>query len=137
MTRLHSPALVHPAPSRSPPDPRAIAEAWSEAYGAADLDALAGLYAEHAVLADEGSARRRHGIAAIRREMEQRWADYRSGGVAVGCRRRHVVSDDERAVLEWTDPLGLPFCSVFDCRGGLIVAQRDYDDSRDRERLYG
>ena len=103
--------------------PRETVERWVAAFNAADVDALAALYAPDAVnpqvVADPVEGR-----AAIRAMFEGEFA--RS---EMTCLVETLLEDGEWAVLEWRDPLGLRGCGVFHVVDGQVVFQRGYWDA--------
>ena len=111
--------------------PRAVVEAWVEAFNAAAPDCLAALYApeavNHQVMQDPVEGRE-----AIRAMFEAEFA-----GADMTCLVEQVLEDGEWAVLEWRDPLGLRGCGFFHVRDGRIVFQRGYWDRLSFLRQHG
>jgi len=102
--------------------PRVVIERWVEAFNAADVDALAALYApdavNHQVVADPVEGRE-----AIRAMFVREFAE-----ADMTCLVEHLFEDGEWAILEWRDPLGLRGCGFFHVVGGRIAFQRGYFD---------
>jgi limonene-1,2-epoxide hydrolase len=97
-------------------------EAWVAAFNAADLDALAALYAEDAInhQVAYGPLAGRDAIMAMLRMDFAR--------ATMVCVPQALFEDGEWAILEWSDPLGLRGCGFFHVVGGQIVLQRGYFD---------
>jgi ketosteroid isomerase-like protein len=111
--------------------PKEIVTAWLDAFNRADVEALAALYAEHAVnhqIANEPVA----GRAAIRAMFEREF-----GAAEMVCIPENLFEDGEWAILEWRDPLGLRGCGFFHVVDGKIVFQRGYWDKLSFLRLHG
>jgi limonene-1,2-epoxide hydrolase len=111
--------------------PRELVRAWVEAFNRADADALADFYTEDAVNHQVAEAPVR-GRAAIR-EM------FASGFAAANmvCIVENIFEEDEWAILEWRDPLGLRGCGFFHVVDGKIVFQRGYWDKLSFLRSHG
>lgn len=102
--------------------PRELVAAWVEAFNRADVDALAGFYAEDAVnhqVAESPVA----GREAIREMFRREFA-----AASMTCIVENLFEDGEWAMLEWRDPRGLRGCGFFHVVGGRIVTQRGYWD---------
>ncbi len=110
--------------------PAQVLDAWIAAFNAADVDALAGLYAEDAT---------NHQVAlepvvgrdAIRAMFVREFA-----AAEMVCQPETRFSDGEWAIMEWRDPKGLRGCGFFHVIDGRIVLQRGYWDRLSFERLY-
>lgn len=102
--------------------PKSIVQAWVNAFNGVDADAVAAFYAEDAVnhQIPEGEIR---GRKAIRDMFEREFA-----AAEMVCIVENLFEDDEWAVLEWRDPLGLRGCGFFHIREGKIQFQRGYWD---------
>lgn len=102
--------------------PRQVVQAWVEAFNAADIDALASLYADaavnHQVVQDPIRGR-----DAIRAMFEREFA-----AADMTCIVEKLFEDGEWAILEWRDPLGLRGCGFFHVVNGRIQFQRGYWD---------
>lgn len=111
--------------------PRAVVEAWIEAFNCADAAALSALYAEDAI---------NHqvvwapvvGRAAIRAMFERGFA-----GAEMVCIKDNLFEDGDWAILEWRDPKGLRGCGFFQIIAGQIVFQRGYWDQLSFQRQQG
>ncbi len=102
--------------------PKELLQAWVQAFNAGDAEALASLYAEEAVnhqVANEPV----HGRGAIREMFRNEFA-----GAAMTCIVENLFQDQDWAILEWKDPIGLRGCGFFQVKDGLIVFQRGYWD---------
>lgn len=116
---------------RSNMRPKAILNAWVDAFNRADADALADFYAEDAInhqVANEPVA----GKAAIR----QMFVDEFSRTEMV-CIVENLFEDGDWAMLEWKDPLGLRGCGFFHFRDGHIQLQRGYWDKLSFMKAHG
>jgi limonene-1,2-epoxide hydrolase len=111
--------------------PRALVQAWVEAFNRGDADALAVFYADEAVnhQVAEGPV---VGRAAIREMFAAGFATAR-----MICIVEHIFEDGEWAILEWRDPLGLRGCGFFHVVNGQIVFQRGYWDKLTYLRIHG
>ncbi|MDJ0654265.1 MAG: nuclear transport factor 2 family protein [Xanthomonadales bacterium] len=102
--------------------PRALVEAWVDAFNRADVEGLASLYAaaaiNHQVAEDPVEGR-----DAIR---EMSAAGFESADMT--CIVENLFEDGEWAILEWRDPLGLRGCGFFHVVDGRIHFQRSYLD---------
>ena len=114
-----------------PMHPRQLVHAWVEAFNRADVDALAGFYADDAVNHQVAQAPVK-GRPAIR-EM------FASGFVAAKmvCIVENIFEEGEWAILEWRDPLGVRGCGFFHVVNGRITFQRGYWDKLTFLRLHG
>jgi len=111
--------------------PRDVVAAWVETFNRADADAIANLYAEDAVnhqVAEE----RIEGRDAIRERFEDEFAR-----AEMVCIVEHIFQDDDWAILEWRDPLGLRGCGFFRIEDGKIAFQRGYWDKLSFLRQHG
>ena len=104
-------------------EPKELVKRWVAAFNRADLDALAGLYAEDAVNHQVVRAPV-VGRTAIRAMFQ---ADFASADMV--CQIENLFQDGEWAILEWRDPQGLRGCGFFQVREDRIVFQRGYFDS--------
>ena len=111
--------------------PRSLVSAWVAAFNRQDADALAEMYAEHAV---------NHQVAespvAGREAIRNMFAAGFSAAEMV-CIVENVFEDGEWAILEWRDPLGLRGCGFFHVVDGRIVFQRGYWDKLSFLRQHG
>lgn len=101
---------------------RQLVQAWLDAFNQADVDALAGFYAEAAInhQVPESPV---HGRDAIRQMFASEFAS-----ATMVCIVENIVEEGEWAILEWRDPLGLRGCGFFHVVDGMIVFQRGYWD---------
>ena len=102
--------------------PKEILNKWINAFNAGDVNALIGLYAEHAVNHQVANAPV-EGKAAIRQMFEREFAQ-----AEMVCIVENLFEDGEWAIMEWRDPLGMRGCGFFHVVGGKIVFQRGYWD---------
>lgn len=102
--------------------PATLVREWVAAFNRADVDALAGCYAEDAV---------NHQVASTPvhgREL---------AGAEMTCIVENLFEDGEWAILEWRDPLGLRGCGFFHVVEGRIRFQRGYWDRLSFLRQHG
>jgi len=102
--------------------PREVVQVWVEAFNRGDSAGLAALYAEDAVnhqVAESPVV----GREAIREMFAAGFASAR-----MTCLVENLFQDDDWAILEWRDPLGLRGCGFFQVKAGKIVFQRGYWD---------
>jgi limonene-1,2-epoxide hydrolase len=103
-------------------EPRSLVRAWVEAFNRADVDALAGFYAEDAV---------NHQVVQSPLEGRAAIREMFAGGFArakMHCIVENLFQEGEWAMLEWRDPLGLRGCGFFRVVDDKIVFQRGYFD---------
>jgi limonene-1,2-epoxide hydrolase len=114
-------------------DNRAIARAWLAAFNAHDLDALVGLYADHAVHTSP-KLRARHpeteGKIVGKPALDAWWRDAFARLPDIRYEAQTITADEARVFLEYVRHApGEPafvVAEVFDVRGGKIVASRVY-----------
>jgi len=102
--------------------PKEILLQFVAAFNSADADKLASLYDENAVnhqVANEPVV----GKAAIKAMFEQEFS-----AAKMTCIVENIFEDNEWAIMEWKDPLGLRGCGFFHVQNGKIVFQRGYWD---------
>lgn len=111
--------------------PKALVEAWVQAFNSADAEALAALYAQGATnhqVAQEPVV----GREAIRQMFVSEFA-----AAKMVCVIENIFEDGEWAILEWRDPLGLRGCGFFHVVDGKIAFQRGYWDKLSFLRAHG
>ncbi len=110
--------------------PCQLVQAWVDAFNRADVDALAGFYAEEAInhQVPESPV---HGRDAIRQRFASEFAS-----ATMVCIVENIFEEGEWAILEWRDPLGLRGCGFFHVVDGKIVFQRGYWDKLSFLRLH-
>lgn len=111
--------------------PRQVVEAWIEAFNRADIEALAALYAEHAIN-HQVMWEPLVGRVAIRAMFEREF-----GHAEMVCIKENLFEDGDWAILEWRDPKGLRGCGFFQVIGDKIVFQRGYWDEGSFRRQQG
>lgn len=102
--------------------PRELVRTWVEIFNKADVDALAALYDENAInhqVANEPV----HGKEAIRQMFANEFSQ-----ADMTCIIENIFEEDEWAILEWKDPLGLRGCGFFHIKNDKIIFQRGYWD---------
>lgn len=102
--------------------PKAVLQAWVEAFNRGDVDALAAMYAEDAVN-HQVALEPVEGRDAIRAMLEGDFAR-----AEMTCIVENMFEDGEWAMMEWRDPKGLRGCGFFHVVDGLIRFQRGYWD---------
>lgn len=110
--------------------PAEVLDRWIEAFNAADVDALAGLYHEDAVNHQVVRAPVT-GRAAIHAMFAAEFAQ-----ADMVCIPENRFADGEWAILEWRDPKGLRGCGFFRVIEGRIAFQRGYWDRLSFQALY-
>jgi limonene-1,2-epoxide hydrolase len=111
--------------------PKALVQAWVEAFNRADTDALAAFYADGAVNHQVAESPVK-GRAAIHAMFVREFAN-----ADMVCVPENIFEDGEWAILEWKDPKGLRGCGFFQVKDGKIAFQRGYWDKLSFLRLYG
>ncbi len=110
--------------------PCQLVQAWVDAFNHADVDVLAGFYAEEAINHQvPGSPV--HGRDAIRQMFASEFAS-----ATMVCIVENIFEEGEWAILEWRDPRGLRGCGFFHIVDGKIVFQRGYWDKLSFLRLH-
>jgi limonene-1,2-epoxide hydrolase len=111
--------------------PRELVQSWVEAFNRHDADALANFYSDDAVnhqVAEEPIV----GRAAIREMFAAGFAR-----AEMVCIVEHIFQENDWAILEWRDPLGLRGCGFFHIADEKIVFQRGYWDKFTFLRMHG
>jgi len=102
--------------------PRELVAAWVEAFNRANADEMAAFYAEHAI--NHQVVREAvEGRPAIREMFAREFSKAK-----MVCVEENIFEDDQWAILEWKDPLGLRGCGFFRVENDKIVFQRGYWD---------
>ena len=102
--------------------PRELVAAWVEAFNRANADEMAAFYAEHAI--NHQVVREPvEGRPAIREMFAREFSEAK-----MVCVVENIFEDDQWAILEWKDPLGLCGCGFFRVENDKIVFQRGYWD---------
>jgi ketosteroid isomerase-like protein len=110
--------------------PRELVRQWVEHFNAGDAEALSALYADDAVnhqVTQEPVAGRK----AIREMFRREFATAK-----MHCIVENLFEENEWAILEWKDPLGLRGCGFFHVKNGAIHFQRGYWDTLSLLRLH-
>ena len=102
--------------------PKQIVQKWVEAFNNGNVDALSELYHIDAVNHQVANAPV-EGREAIRQMFEHEFSQ-----ANMVCIVENLFEDQEWAILEWKDPLGLRGCGFFHVQEGKIVFQRGYWD---------
>ena len=112
-------------------EPREVVQSWVAAFNRAEVETLAGFYAENATNHQVAEAPV-VGRDAIRAMFATEFAKAK-----MVCIAEHIFQEGEWAILEWRDPLGLRGCGFFHVVNGQIVFQRGYWDRLTFLRLHG
>lgn len=110
--------------------PRQILIKWIEAFNNADVETIAGLYAEDAMnhqVANEAVV----GKEAIREMFAREFA-----GAEMICIPENIFEDGDWVILEWKDPKGLRGCGFFNIKDDKIIFQRGYWDKLSFYKLH-
>ncbi len=102
--------------------PKAIVQAWVEAFNKADLTGLSALYHEDAI---------NHQVAndpVVGKEAIHAMFASEFSTAEMVCIPEQIFEDGDWAILEWKDPLGLRGCGFFQVVSGKIKFQRGYWD---------
>lgn len=102
--------------------PKSILLQWVDAFNAADIEKLVSFYADDAVnhqVANAPVVGKAHIQGMFASEFAQ---------AKMVCIVENIFEDDEWAIMEWSDPLGLRGCGFFHVVNGKIVFQRGYWD---------
>ena len=111
--------------------PKELIKKWLEAFNEGDADKISELYHPDAInhqVANEPV----QGIDAIREMFRN---EFRAAKMV--CIPENIFEDEEWAILEWKDPLGLRGCGFFQVTNGKIKFQRGYWDKLSFLRLHG
>ncbi|WP_321831758.1 nuclear transport factor 2 family protein [Thalassovita sp.] len=111
--------------------PKQVVQAWVAAFNAGDAKAISAFYAEDAVnhqVANELVV----GRVAIEAMFAAEFA-----AAEMTCLVENLFEDQEWAILEWKDPLGLRGCGFFHVQAGKIIFQRGYWDRLSFLRQHG
>ena len=103
---------------------------WVEAFNKVDIDGLMNLYDDVAInhqVANEPLI----GKVAIEQMFEQEFAQTK-----MVCIIENIFEENDWAILEWKDPLGLRGCGFFQIKNDKIIFQRGYWDKLSFLRLH-
>lgn len=110
--------------------PREVVKKWVDAFNQADADALAEFYTVDAIN-HQVSNDPVEGKKAIR---EMFAAEFSTADMV--CIVENIFEDQNWAILEWRDPLGLRGCGFFRIENGKIAFQRGYWDKLSFLRMH-
>lgn len=102
--------------------PKEVLQRFVDAFNQADAEALSVLYAENAINHQVANEPVR-GREAIRKQFEAEFAQAK-----MVCIVENIFEDEQWAIMEWRDPLGLRGCGFFQVVNDEIVFQRGYWD---------
>ena len=103
-------------------EPKDIIKNWVEAFNQGDADKIASFYHDDAInhqVANEPVV----GKTNIHNMFATEFAN-----AEMVCIVENIFQDDNWAILEWKDPIGLRGCGFFQIKDGLIELQRGYWD---------
>lgn len=110
--------------------PKELVEKWVEAFNTADAEAIAEFYAEDAINHQVAESPV-EGKAAIKEMFRREFAQ-----ADMICIVENIFEDEEWAILEWKDPLGLRGCGFFHVKEDKIIFQRGYWDKLSFLRMH-
>ncbi len=110
--------------------PKQIVEVWVQRFNKSDIDGLMELYEDNAVN-HQVVTEPLYGRQAIRAFFETEFCRAK-----MNCRTENLIESGDWAVLEWSDPLGLRGCGIFQIQNEKIVSQRGYFDQLTFFRLH-
>ena len=102
--------------------PKELVKLWVEAFNEGDADKLAAFYADDAV-----NHQVAHEPVKGKKAIRDMFASEFSNAEMV-CVVENIFQDNEWAILEWKDPVGLRGCGFFHIVNDVIVFQRGYWD---------
>jgi len=111
-------------------NPKSVLQSWIDAFNAADAKKIASLYhkdaTNHQVMNEPVVGQSAIG-EMFRREFSQ---------AKMVCIPENIFCDQEWAILEWKDPMGLRGCGFFQIVDGKIKFQRGYWDKLSFLRMH-
>ncbi len=102
--------------------PKEVIQKWVEAFNLGDVEGLTNLYHEDAIN-HQVVFEPLKGKKAIEEMFRNEFAN-----ADMTCIIENIFEDEEWAILEWKDPLGLRGCGFFKVINGKIIFQRGYWD---------
>jgi len=112
-------------------EPREVVRNWVSAFNRGDADEVAEFYSEDAIN-HQVVQEPMEGRDAIREMFAREFAQ-----ATMVCQIENIFQDDDWAILEWTDPVGLRGCGFFNILNDKIVFQRGYFNELSFLRLQG
>ena len=112
-------------------EPREVVRNWVSAFNRGDADEVAEFYSEDAIN-NQVVQEPMEGRDAIREMFAREFAQ-----ATMVCQIENIFQDDDWAILEWTDPVGLRGCGFFNILNDKIVFQRGYFNELSFLRLQG
>ena len=110
--------------------PKELVSQWVAAFNRGNADEIAEFYAENAVN-HQVANQPVEGKAAIHEMFSAEFAQ-----AEMTCIVENIFEDDEWAIVEWKDPLGLRGCGFFHVKNDKILFQRGYWDKLSFLRMY-
>lgn len=107
-----------------------LIELWVERFNAADADGIAELYRDAAVN-HQMPLEAISGKEAIRAMFKREFA-----AADMHCISVQIISEGDRAVLEWRDPKNFCGCGFFHIVDGKILNEGEYLDRYTYSKLY-
>jgi limonene-1,2-epoxide hydrolase len=111
--------------------PIEIVKNWVDAFNKADIDSLISFYSDNAIN-HQVANKPVEGKDALRKMFEDDFAH-----AEMICIVENIFEDNDWAILEWKDPLGLRGCGFFQIKNEKIVFQRGYWDKLTFLRIHG
>jgi len=102
--------------------PKELIKKWVEIFNSGNADEIAKLYHDDAINHQVNNVPI-FGKKAIKEMFESEFAMAK-----MVCIVENIFEDDEWAIIEWKDPLGLRGCGFFHVIDGKIKLQRGYWD---------
>ncbi|MEP1094251.1 MAG: nuclear transport factor 2 family protein [Cyclobacteriaceae bacterium] len=110
--------------------PKKLVENWVAAFNKADADLVASFYHQDAIN-HQVNTDPVHGKTAIHQMFSDEFSR-----AEMHCIVENIFEDNDWAILEWKDPLGLRGCGFFQVKNDLIVFQRGYWDKLSFLRMH-
>ena len=111
--------------------PKEIIQKWVDAFNKADVDEIISFYSDDAINHQVVNAPVK-GKEAIKEMFLNEFA-----AAKMTCIIENIFEDNDWAILEWRDPLGLRGCGFFRIKNNKIVFQRGYWDRLSFLRIHG
>jgi limonene-1,2-epoxide hydrolase len=111
--------------------PKEIIQKWVDAFNKADVEEIISFYSDDAINHQVANAPVK-GKEAIKKMFIDELA-----AADMTCIIENTFEDNDWAILEWRDPLGLRGCGFFRIKNDKIVFQRGYWDKLSFLRMHG
>jgi len=110
--------------------PKEVIEEWVVLFNSGNANKIAELYHEDAINHQVAN----HPIEGKKAIKEMFVREFNTADMT--CIPEHIFEDNEWAILEWKDPLGLRGCGFFQVIKGKIKFQRGYWDKLSFLRMH-